>query len=78
MRLALKRTMSVCGSRHYKARLSADIRVASQNDLPGTNLTLRQLFIVVGGVATVVTIINCGLTFLSHFLWRSNYREQKQ
>lgn len=52
-------------------------RVASQNDLPGTNLTLRQLFLLVGGVATLVTVLNCCITFLSHFIWRTKYREQK-
>lgn len=70
--------MSVCAHLDSQARLPADSFAASKIDLPGINLTLRQLFIVVGGVATVVTIINCCLTFLSHFLWRSNYREQKQ
>lgn len=53
-------------------------RKASLNELPGTSLTLRQLFLLVGGVATVVTCINCGFTFVSHFYWRTNYREQKQ
>ena len=51
---------------------------ASHNDLPGTSMTLRQMFIIVGGVAALVTLINCLITLVTHFIWRTNFREQKQ
>lgn len=51
--------------------------MASQNHLPGTSLTLHQMFIIVGGACTVVTAILCIITFCSHLIWRMNIKEQR-
>lgn len=41
-------------------------------------LTLQQIFIIVGGACTIVTIVNIFLVWLSHLIWRSNFPQQKQ
>ena len=51
--------------------------MASRNKLPGTNLTLHQMFIVVGGACAIATIILCVITFCSHLIWRMNLKEQR-
>lgn len=41
-------------------------------------LTLQQIFTIVGGACTIVTIVNIFLVWLSHVIWRTNLPQQKQ
>jgi hypothetical protein len=50
----------------------------SRNDLPGTNITLHQMFIIVGGVCMGLSVIITIINLCAHFIWRTNLNEQKQ
>lgn len=49
----------------------------SQNEFP-IGLTLNQIFIIVGGVCAIVSVVNVMLVWLSHLRWRSNLPQQRQ
>ena len=73
-----QRTLIALHGRSRLMLIEVTVIMSSRNDLPGTNITLRQMFVVVGGIcmglAGVISLFN----FCSHLVWRSNLKEQKQ